>query len=438
MEKINLQNLKEKIAHPGFQRYFKNTGWVFFGQFFSLVIAFFVGAYVARYLGPKNFGSMSYAISFVSLFGFLAGFGVDSILNRELVKCPEKKDELLGTSFWMKLVGGLLLIITVNTISFFTNSDFLTKTLILIFSFTFIFQSFNVIGSFFQSQVISKKVVKAQIVTSLLSAVIKLIFIYLNLGVIWIMSIYIFDSITLALGFIFIYYKKEKIFLKIKINKTILISLLKNSAPIMFSVIALTIYGKIDQVIIKKMLDETAVGVYAVAVKISEIWYFIPGLICTSLFPAIVNAKKTDPRSYKKRIIALYSLLIYLGLALSIIIFFLSEPVIGLVFGPAYLLSIKISKIYAWSGISVFLMTGFWTYLLNENYTKIYLFATITGAVSNIILNLIFIPRYGVIGSAYATLISYWLPPLSLILFKKTRPQILLAIKSIAMYKDNV
>ena len=419
------------LTHEGFKRYFANTGWMFFGQMFSMLVSFFIGAWVARYLGPGNFGLMSYSISFVSLFGFLVGFGVDSILSRELIKAPEKKDELLGTSFWMKLIGGLTAIIIINVISLFVNQDFLSRLLVFVFSFTFIFQSFNVISNFFQSQIISKKIVQVQIVVSLFSVLIKILFIYLNLGVVWITSVYLVDGIILAIGFVIIYYKKEKKLFKISIDKNILKTLLKDSLPLMFSVIALTVYGKIDQVIIGKMLNETAVGVYAVAVKISEVWYFIPGLICTSLFPAIINAKKTDIISYKKRMKALYSFLIYSGLFVSIIIFFFSGPVIRIVFGQDYIASIKISQIYAWSGVSMFLMTGFWTYLLSENYTKIYLFATIFGAVSNILLNIILIPVFGVMGSAYATLISYSLPPFSLIFFRKTREQIFLAFKSI-------
>ena len=419
------------LHHQGFRKYFANTGWMFFGQMFSLLVAFFVGAWIARYLGPENYGVMSYAISFVGLFGFLSGFGVDSILNRELVKFPEKKDELLGTSFWMKLFGGLIAIIIINIISFFVNQSFLSRLLILVFSFSFIFQSFNVVSNFFQSQIISKKVVQVQIGVNLFSTLIKIIFIYLNLGVIWITSVYLVDGLVMALGFIAIYYKKEKKLFKISIDKNILKTLLKDSLPLMFSVVALTIYGKIDQVIIGKMLNESSVGIYAVAVKLSEVWYFIPGLICTSLFPAVINAKSADPDSYKRRMSALYAFLIYIGLFVSVIIFFFSGPVIKIIFGPDYIDSIKISQIYAWSGVSMFLMTGFWTYLLSENYIKIYLFAMIFGAVSNILLNIILIPVFGVAGSAYATLVSYMLPPLSLILFRETRSQVYLAFKSI-------
>ena len=417
------------LGHGGFRRYFANTGWMFFGQMFGLLLAFFVGAYVARYLGPEDFGLMSYSISFVGLFGFLAGFGIDSILNRELIKFPEKKKELLSTSFWIKLLGGLLAILIINVVSFFVNNDYLSKLLIFIFSLTFVFQSFNIFSLFFQSKVLSRKVVQVQILCNVLSALMKILFIYFNLGLIFIISLYIFDNIILAIGLICIYYKDEKNINLSIFDKKILKSLLRDSLPLMFSIVAITVYSKIDQIIINKMLNETSVGIYSVAVKISECWYFVPGLICSSLLPAIINSKKTDSSLYKKRINFLYFLLLVFGSLMAFMVFVLSKPIILLMFGLEYIESIKVSQIYAWSIIPTFVMSGFWSYLLSENYTKVYLVITIIGAISNIVLNILLIPHFGIIGSAYATLVSYALTPLSLFMFRNNYKNFLLIFK---------
>jgi hypothetical protein len=77
--------IKEKWVHAGFQKYLQNTGWMFFGRVFMLIIAFFVGIYIARYLGPANYGLFNYAISFAGLFGFLTSFGIDGIVSREIM-----------------------------------------------------------------------------------------------------------------------------------------------------------------------------------------------------------------------------------------------------------------------------------------------------------------------------------------------------------------
>ena len=107
MTEMIKKRAKEIWAHQGFQRYFKNTGWMFFGQMFN-IISVVVGIWLARYLGPENFGIFSYVLAFVGLFSFISGFGVNDILTRDLVAYPEKRDKLLGTAFFINLGSGFL------------------------------------------------------------------------------------------------------------------------------------------------------------------------------------------------------------------------------------------------------------------------------------------------------------------------------------------
>jgi len=97
------------IRSSGFKRYFANTSWLMGHRALSMVVALFVGVYVARYLGPDRFGLLSYSMSFVGLFMALSTLGLDGIMVRELVKTPERRDELLGTAFWLKAGGATLM-----------------------------------------------------------------------------------------------------------------------------------------------------------------------------------------------------------------------------------------------------------------------------------------------------------------------------------------
>jgi O-antigen/teichoic acid export membrane protein len=141
------------FSHGGFRRYFANTGWMFFGQMFSLLISFFIGAWLARYLGPQNFGVLSFSMSFAGLFSFLASMGIDGILNRELVKFPEKESELMGTSLGLKLIGGSAAFLLSISSAFIFEQDSFIRLLIILFSFTFILQATSVISTFFQANV---------------------------------------------------------------------------------------------------------------------------------------------------------------------------------------------------------------------------------------------------------------------------------------------
>jgi len=397
---------------------------MFLGQFLSLAVSFFVGAYVARYLGPANFGVMNYAISFATILSFLAGFGFENILKRELIEHPENKDDLIGTSFWLKFIISLASLAAINIASFFINHDFLSRILIFVFSFSLIFSSFNVISIYFQTEVQAKKNVKIQIIGVLISTISKLFFIYLGLGVIWITAIYIIDSLVLAIGLVLSYHYSLKKFFNWNFNVSLAKSLFFDSLPLALTYIFIIIYLKADQIILKNIADTHTVGLYAAAVKISEILYFIPSLICASLFPAIMHAKKTDQLAYRSRLNNLYYLMAVLSILIILPLFVGSQFIITTIFGVDYLPAINIFKIYLWSSLPMFLITAISQFLIAENRTKDYLIISFIGALTNITLNIILIPKYGAAGAAWTSVISYSFMPLSFIILEKFKKNV--------------
>lgn len=429
-----IETLTQSSSKDGFIRYFKNTGWLFLGKISGMIASFFVGAYVARYLGPTQYGLLNYAISFTGLFAIIASLGIDSILNRELISYPEKRDSLLGSGFLLKMLGSIITIILIIISLFFIETDKITEYLIIFSASVFIFNAFGVIDTYFQSQVLAKKTVRIQIFLIILSSIIKLIFIYKKLGVMYFMLSYFIDSLVLSIGLLLSYKKMGLLITKWKIDKKIIIMLLKNSWPLILSGAAIMIYMKIDQVMIGNMLGIKEVGLYSVAVKISEIWYFIPGIICASLLPAIINAKNTDLVIYNKRLKNLYSLLFYSSLLIAIPISLLSNIIIISLFGPNYIGAINVLRIHVWAGIGVFLGSAINQYLIIEGKSKIFLYTTIIGAILNIILNIILIPKIGIIGAAISTLIAYTFQAFSIIFFKETRNQIFLILKAINIF----
>ena len=88
-------NTKINFGSASFKKYFANTGWMFGEKIVRLVLTFFVGIYIVRYLGPEQFGLLGYALGFVGLFSTISTLGLDGIVTRELVKTPDKKDVLL-------------------------------------------------------------------------------------------------------------------------------------------------------------------------------------------------------------------------------------------------------------------------------------------------------------------------------------------------------
>lgn len=421
IEKITPAKWRWIFSHGGFRRYFANTGWMFAGQMFSLLISFFIGAWLARYLGPQNFGVLSFSMSFAGLFSFIASMGIDSILSRELVKFPEKENELMGTALDLKLIGGTTAFLLSFTATFLFEQDPFIRLLIILFSFTFILQATGVISTFFQANVLAKKVIKVQLYVMTFSSILKILAIVFGLGVSWIMLIYVLDSAWGGWGLILAYRKNGYRIKAWKFNWKLALEILKDSWPMMLSGAAISIYMKIDQVMIGNILGETKVGLYAAAVKISEIWYFIPVIICTSLFPAIVNAKMGDNALYKKRLHNLYWLMFILASSLAVPISILAKPLVVLIFGSRYLPAAGALQIHIWAGLGVFWGVALGQYLVSENRTLINLILTLSSAILNIILNLFLIRSWGINGAALATLISYLFVPVSFFTYNSIR-----------------
>lgn len=416
----------------GFMRYFKNTSWLMGEKILRMVVGLFVGIWVARYLGPEQFGLFSYAQAFVGLFAVVAGLGLDGILVRELVKDPSKQDALLGTAFRLKLVGAFLVIIALAIAVTLSHQDNLTTLLIFIIASATVFQSFNVIDFYFQANVLSKYVVYANIFSLLISSVIKIGLILNEAPLLYFAYVILFDSLVLSFGFVYFYQYKKHLLSQWYFDRKLALSLLKDSWPLILSGLVISIYMKVDQIMIKEMLSAEAVGQYAAAVRISEAWYFIPMVIASSLFPAIINAKKQSEALYYARLQKLYDLMVWMAIAIALPMTFLSDWVVSLLYGEQYNQAGAVLMIHIWAGVFVFLGVASSRWLLVENLQIFSTINTAVGAIVNIVLNYILIESIGIQGAAWATLISYFVAAyLSLALNTKTRKNFINLTKSL-------
>lgn len=394
------------IRSTGFKRYFANTSWLMGHRVLSMVVVLFVGVYVARYLGPERFGLLSYAGSFVGLFTALATLGLDGIMVRELVKTPERRDELLGTAFWLKAGGAILMWVGIVAAIPFTHNDTKTNILIAIIAFAVIFQAFNVIDFNYQAEVKSRYVVYAQLVSLVVSSITKLIFVWISAPLVWFASVFLLDAVVRAIGLFAMYLKNTGKVWYWKWRWQTAKELLRDSWPLILSGMVISIYMKIDQVMIKEMLDAEQVGLYAAAVRLSEAWYFVPMAITSSVFPAIINAKKQSEELYYQRLQKLYDLMVWLAVAIALPTTFLAPWVIRVLYGDVFLQASGVLSIHIWAGVFVFLGVACSKWFIVENYIKKNFYRTFIGMVTNVVLNLILIPLYGIYGAAIATLLG--------------------------------
>jgi len=392
--------------HQGFRRYFANASWMFGEQLIRMIVGLLVGLWVARYLGPREFGLFSYAIAFASLFGSFAKLGLDSIVVRDLVQEPTLRNAYMGTAFWLKIFGAFLMLVMLAFFALFTSNDSITNLYVFIIASGIIFQSFEVVDFYFQSQVLSKFVSICKISQSLISSLLKIYLILIGADLFWFVVVSLLDQVTLGiLLYIAYHYQKLGNFFR-DFDFSLAIKMLNASWPLILSAFAITIYMRIDQIMIHEMLGEEAVGIYSAAIRLSEIWYFIPMIITNSIFPSIVNAKKISEEQYIVRLQQLFTLLVWISIAAAILTIFLSKWLVVFLYGLAYQEATQVLIISIWGGVFVALGVASNCWLVCENLHHYSFYRTASGAILNVLLNFVFIPRYGIVGSAFATLIS--------------------------------
>ena len=392
--------------HQGTMKYLKNTSWLLAEKVLRIFVGLFVGIWVARYLGPEQFGVFSYAQSFVGLFIALSTLGLDGIVVRELVNNPAQKDQLLGSSFVLKLCGAIGVLVLLAGAMLLSDNDTTTILLISIIASATIFNSFSVIDFYFQSKVLSKYVVYSNMFTLSLSSIIKITLILNEAPLVAFAYVVLFDSFVLMSGLLFFYIKQGYSLFNWKVSIHSIKSLLKDCWPLILSGFVVSLYMNIDQVMIKNMLDTQAVGQYAAAVRLSEAWYFVPMVISASLFPAILNARKVEGVLYENRLQSLYDLMVWLAISIALPMTFLADFIVSLLYGPAYNEAAGALVIHIWAGVFIFMNLASSKWFIAENLQKFLFYRALTGVVINILLNYLLIPMYGIQGAAISTLLA--------------------------------
>jgi len=431
IEKIK-QLINRAVAHDGLKVYGANASWLFVEKIFRMAIGFTVGIYVARQLGPTQYGLLNYAISFAAIFSILANLGLDSIVVRELVKYPDKRDKLLGSTFVMKLAGFFVMLAGIGIGLYFSSNDQSTNLIVLVIAAGYLFQIFQTIEFYFQAQVLSKYVAISQIIAWSLVSCGRAFFAWQGYPLIYFAGLEAINMCLMAFGYLFFYITKISHPFHWRFDFSIAKDLLKNSWPLFLSSGTVMIYMRIDQVMIKSMLGDTQVGYYAVAVRLSELWYFVPTIICTSFFPAIIRSREVSLQHYEGRLQKLYSLLATFSIALSVSVFIISPFLIRLLYGASYSPASGVLNIYIWTILTISLCSVLGQWVVIENLQLLSMYVSIIGVPFNIILNYIFIKLYGLNGAALSTLIIPFISQgLFFICCKKIRHQFFMMLKAI-------
>lgn len=407
-----------------------NVLWQIGDKFIRMGVGLLVVFWIARFLGTEQFGAFNYAIAYITLFGVLANLGLDDIVARDIVNEPQRLPEILGSSLALKFAGGGLICLVADiSILFVSPYETVVRLLVIILSIGTVFQALNAIDFYYIAKVQSKYSVLAKNIAFLFVSIIKIVLLlFVCLTVIKLAILTVIE--TLLTGILLVsFYQKSHSVKKLSISIPYCKKLLKQSWPLILSGITITLYTRIDQIMIGNMLGSSEVGIYSAALRISEIWFFLPVIISATVYPNLIETRKRDIKLYQQRHLTLFRLMNVITLPSALLITFCSRFIIEIFYGEAYSAAAPILAIHIWIGVFFFLgMAGSRFYII-ENLQYLQFRRTLCGAILNIALNCILIPRYGGIGAAIGILITQFFV-CYFVEFFSTKTRILFLLKS--------
>ena len=418
--------LRNKVEHrSSLVKILDNIGWLFLDKILRMGIGLLISVWFARYLGPEQFGQLNYALAFVGLFGAVAGLGLNSIVVRDIVKVPDSASATLGTAFVMMTVGGLLAVLLINiTIAWKHQDDEFIRVMVAILSLGLMFKSTDVVRFWFESQVKSRYIVWVENGIFFLMAAVKIVMILRQASLLMFVWLSLVEAIVMAVGLLAIYASKVGHFRLWQLNMIRCKSLFRDSWPLLLAGLAVTIYMRIDMIMLQEMSGAHEVGIYAAATKLSEIWYFLPIIIVGSVSPSIIKCHGTDVKLYLSRLRKLYFFMVWSAITLSLPISLFSNQIVSFLYGNEFDKAAPVLAINLWASVAVFLGVASSQHLLVNGWQKISFYRTLIGMACNIILNFMMIPSMGAVGAAIATVISYFVATFSLVFFKVTRKHV--------------
>ncbi|KTF13163.1 flippase [Pseudoalteromonas sp. H103] len=384
-----------------------NITWLFGEKVITMGLALLVSIVLARYLGASEFGRLNYLISFIAILVPFSTLGLNAIVVRELVN--EKRDQgiILGTALMLRSLGGLVaIIIIIVTSLIFEQKLLISSNWLILGAIGSSFSSLLLFDFYFQSIVQSQYVVKTRLIVLGLSSGIKMLAVYNSTSLEVFLSLIVLEPVATGIVlYSFFKFKKTKKIL-FKFDFTYAKELFSQSKWLILSGFMAVVYLKVDQLMIGEMLGSEELGVYSVAVRMSEVWYFFPTAIVASFFPKLLKSR-LDPVMYQYNLQRVCDVLFWFGVLVAISITLISTLLIDVLYGEMYSFASQVLNIHIWAGVFIFMRALLSKWLIAEGLLKFSLLTHGIAAITNIILNYIWIPQFGIIGAAWATFISY-------------------------------
>lgn len=422
--------------NPMLSKILTNTSWLASEKILSMAASLLVALVLARSLNPAGYGSLSYLLAIIALVGPLTSLGLNAIITRELVNTPQRQHAIMATASGFRLAGAAFgtLICLLLALTGWGLAGPADQWALAMLALANVFTAFQVVEFWFQAHVAAKAVAQMRLTIIVLFSLAKIAAALSGASLLLLCSLFALEMALMGLGFLLIYRRAAGAIQWRALDVSYGWQLLKQGFWLVLSGVAAVIYLKVDQVMLAQMVSREAVGIYAVAARLSEVWYFFATAIAISLFPALLKLRQNNAQRYQQRLQQICDVLFIVALLLAIGISIIATPMVSILFGKEYQAAAAILTIHIWASVFIYMRALVSKWLIAENLLAFSLLSHGIGAIVNIVANWYLIPLYGGVGAAWATVLSYLLASyLAFWLAASTRPIALVMTKSLLL-----
>lgn len=386
-------------------RLLHNTTWMMINQIFQLAVSFFVGVATVRYLGPSNYGEITYIASYVSFFSSFTYLGLETVIINRLIFYKERDGEVIASATFLRFLAGLISVLSISVLVYYMDHDPQLLKIAGIMSLRLLFSAFNTVDYWYQYKLLSKKTAIVDMAAFAIASAYRIYILVSGKNIYWFAF---YETLLYLLNMLFyIPMFHRDCTHPIRISRDICRDLLKACLPYLVAAVMLSLYSEIDRVMIKQMMNSTAeVGYYSAAVTICNLISFIPESLSLSARPVLMEMRQNNASSYNLRVTQVLALIIWFSMLYSVLITIFARWVIQMLYGADYAAAAPALMIMVWSSLFSHLTKIRDLWLLGENQSRLVTGFSFIGVVMNVALNALLIPRYGICGAAVATVVT--------------------------------
>lgn len=383
----------------------KNAGWIIGGKIMQMAINGLVGLATARYLGPSHYGLMGYAGAYTSFFASICNLGINSVIVKALIDHPEQEGMILGSTLGMRAVSSTLSALAIIGISLVVDAGETTTQMVVAFhALSVVLQIFEVFRYWFQAKLQSRITAMVTLAACALTAVYKIILLVRGAPVTCFALAVSLEHCCAGLFFLACYRKSKG--KSLAFSRAWGISLLRKSGHFILPGLVSAIYAQTDKFMLKRMISDAKIGYYSTAISLCGAWCFVLSAIIDSFYPPIMESFRRSKEEFDKKNKQLYAIIIYVSAGVSLLFTVFGEDIIRILYGAAYLPAAAPLRVLTWYTAFSYLgvARNAWVVCMNRQKRLKYIYTA--AAVSNVILNFVFIPRWGAAGAAAASLVT--------------------------------